>query len=130
MKPPTSLPVLALCLLLAGCGPHEEPARPAAGFSSATISVVDGKISRPVEVEVAFDGNARRLGLMYRQELADGRGMLFLYPDRTTGGHWMANTYIPLDVAYAAADGVIFEIIPGRPLDATIQDAGEPFVFV
>jgi hypothetical protein len=67
---------------------------------------------------------------MFRQELAEDRGMLFIYAEDTRGGHWMAGTYIPLDIAYADSFGVIFAVVQGRPLDETILAAGAPYRYV
>ena len=37
---------------------------------------------------------------MYRSEVADGTGMLFVFPDAQERSFWMSNTYVSLDVAF------------------------------
>jgi uncharacterized membrane protein (UPF0127 family) len=42
----------------------------------------------------------------------------------------MRNTYIPLDIAYLAADGTVLEIVHGVPLDETILTPQQPYRYV
>ncbi len=51
-------------------------------------------------VEVADDDASRTQGLMFRDELADNRGMLFIFPAEEPRSFWMRNTRIPLDIIY------------------------------
>lgn len=53
-----------------------------------------------VRAEVARTPEQRELGLMHRESLADGRGMLFVFPDLQIRSFWMKDTLIPLDIAY------------------------------
>ncbi len=47
---------------------------------------------------------------MYRESLAKGSGMLFVFPDAQTRSFWMKNTFIPLDIAYLDAELRIVDI--------------------
>ena len=51
-------------------------------------------------VEVADDDAERARGLMFRDELGRGRGMLFLHEREEPQAYWMKNTRIPLDILY------------------------------
>ena len=51
-------------------------------------------------VEIADDDAERARGLMFRDALAEGTGMLFIHPDETPQAYWMKNTRIPLDILY------------------------------
>jgi uncharacterized membrane protein (UPF0127 family) len=51
-------------------------------------------------VEVADDPDERARGLMFRDMLADGTGMLFIHDDERRQSYWMKNTRIPLDILY------------------------------
>lgn len=51
-------------------------------------------------VELATTGEAQALGLMFREELPDDRGMLFIFPVEAMRSFWMKNTRIPLDIFY------------------------------
>jgi len=60
---------------------------------------------RPWLVAVADDPARRAQGLMGVQDLGSLRGMLFVFPEDTTGGFWMKDTPLALDIAFFAADG-------------------------
>jgi len=51
-------------------------------------------------VEVAADDETRAQGLMYRDRLPDGVGMIFLFPESGEYPFWMKNTLIPLDMIW------------------------------
>lgn len=66
------------------------------------------------KVEWARTNDERRHGLMFRQHLPEGQGMLFdQAPDRAE--FWMKNTLIPLDLLYFDTDGTLLEIVPDVP---------------
>lgn len=56
--------------------------------------------SRCFEVEVAATEPARQTGLMGRQNLDEGKGMLFVYEKPEKLSFWMKNTLIPLDMVW------------------------------
>lgn len=51
-------------------------------------------------VEVADDDASRTRGLMYRENLPEGHGMLFIHDVEEPQAFWMKNTLIPLDILY------------------------------
>lgn|SRR5690349_2745925 len=51
-------------------------------------------------VEVAKTDAERERGLMFRDELPAGHGMLFIHPRQEPQAYWMKNTRIPLDILY------------------------------
>ena len=52
------------------------------------------------KVEVADDDAERARGLMFRDELATGHGMIFIHDREEPQSYWMKNTKIPLDILY------------------------------
>lgn len=52
------------------------------------------------KVEVADDDAERARGLMFRDELAAGTGMIFVHDREEPQAYWMKNTKIPLDILY------------------------------
>ena len=68
--------------------------------ATATLRL-DGVPFRP---ELAMTSAQRSVGLMHRKR-APKDGMLFVFPDDTTGGFWMKNTLVPLTVVFFDANG-------------------------
>ncbi|MEK7763450.1 MAG: DUF192 domain-containing protein [Nitrospirota bacterium] len=53
-----------------------------------------------IQAELANTPQKRAEGLMYREHLADDRGMLFTFSQAETWVFWMKNTKIPLDLIW------------------------------
>lgn len=51
-------------------------------------------------VEIADDAAERARGLMFRDDMATGHGMLFVHEREEPQAYWMKNTHIPLDILY------------------------------
>lgn len=74
-----------------------------------------------LEIEIVQDAESRQLGLMYRDELAENLGMLFVFETTRVLSFWMRNTFIPLDIAFIDAAGLIVDIQRMEPLDESKQ---------
>lgn len=130
--------LLVACACLAACGtstsaiPVDPPGPSGANLESLekTRIEVDGVA---VEVWVARTFAEQQRGLMDATAeqvapLPDGtpRGMLFPFdPDRQVS-FVMTDTYVPLDLAFLRADGVIVETHVLTPLDPTPVPSGQP----
>ncbi len=53
-----------------------------------------------IEVEVSADDVSRAQGLMFRENLPEGKGMIFLFADESPHAFWMKNTVIFLDIVW------------------------------
>jgi len=74
----------------------------------------------PLSVELAVTPEERARGLMYRESLADDRGMLFVFEYSGRWGFWMKNTLIPLSIAFLDRDGTVINIENMQPHDTTV----------
>jgi uncharacterized protein len=74
-------------------------------------------------VELATAPRQIATGMMFRKDLPETEGMLFIFqhPHRTS--FYMRNTTVPLSCAYIDKDGIIREIHDLKPLDETPVDA-------
>ncbi len=74
-------------------------ALPLSGCASASDSWVEVGGQR-YAVEIADDDAERARGLMFRDQLATGTGMLFIHDRQEPQAYWMKNTRIALDILY------------------------------
>lgn len=82
-----------------------------------------------VDAEVARTAAERAQGLMDRDEVPDGTGMLFVFDSEGTRSFWMKDTQVPLDIAYINADLRIVDIFQMEPLVTTTYDSTSPAMF-
>ena len=95
------------------------------------LEIASGDKSHVFQVEVMKTPEGRAKGLMFRQHMADDRGMLFDFEREEPVAMWMRNTYIPLDMLFIRANGVVHRVHErAQPLDETTIPAGAPVRFV
>lgn len=70
---------------------------------------------RPFFVEVALKPDEHSRGLMFRTEMPDNRGMLFVFSQNRPRSFWMKNTPLPLDLVFIGEDGLVAAIEQGEP---------------
>lgn len=112
----------AFCILicvLAGCPkpPAPKPAVPVPrpALPTAALSIKDAV----AHVELASKDPDRMQGLMFRSNMAQDSGMLFVFEDQDYRSFWMKNTWIPLSIAFLDSAGVIINILEMSPEDTT-----------
>jgi len=85
------------------------------GFE-VTVVQLDGE---DLLVAVADETAERQQGLMYIEDLLDLDGMVFVFDSEISGGFWMKNTLIPLDIAFFDATG---DYVDGFVMDPCTAD--------
>jgi len=81
-------------------------------------------------IEIADTDAEREAGLMYRQDMADDHGMLFVFEMQKQVGFWMHNTPMPLDLIFVGQDGKIRAVKHGDPFSDAVISPGVPVRFV
>lgn len=72
-----------------------------------------------VQAEVAATPDQREQGLMFRKQMAQNDGMVFLFGGPAKVCMWMKNTLIPLSVAFLDKNGRIVNIEDMQPQSLT-----------
>jgi len=107
--------------LAAGCRKEAAPAppasRPAAGAPQLptraqpklrTIKLWLGP--EEMSAEMAVTAEQITTGMMFRTNIADNAGMLFLFPKPSQPAFWMKNCPLPLSAAFMDPSGTILEL--------------------
>jgi len=81
---------------------------------SATF-IVDGEAAATLTLEVADTSAERDRGLMDRESLAAGHGMVFVFEDAGPRAFWMKNTLVPLDMIFVAPNGTVLNVEHAAP---------------
>ncbi|MFN2375308.1 MAG: DUF192 domain-containing protein [Candidatus Binatia bacterium] len=95
-----ALPALALLGLVACSRAASDP----------VVTVHSASGDAVVSVELALTREAQSRGLMYRTELPEGTGMLFVFDKDAERSFWMSNTPLSLDILYIRSDATIVSI--------------------
>jgi uncharacterized membrane protein (UPF0127 family) len=141
-----TLVALGLVVLIAGCGSRlgpttfdsiapettattttpAEPTTTTAAVAPEVPAVLDGFDITTVALDgetllvaVADDRDERQQGLMYLEDLGDLDGMLFVFEEDSSGGFWMKNTLIPLDIAFFDVSG---DFVDGFEMEPCTDD--------
>jgi uncharacterized protein len=95
------------------------------------LEIVSGGKTHVFQVETMRNDADRAKGLMFRQFMAEDRGMLFDFEREQPVSMWMRNTYIPLDMLFIRADGRVHRVHErAQPLDETSISSGENVRYV
>ncbi len=109
---------LALALMLAACSPPATAPQVGTvpdldatfGFDSLTV-INDRGEDLEFDVYLATNLEQQRRGLMFVREMPESTGMLFVYESEELRSMWMKNTYMPLDMVFARADGSVINVV-------------------
>ena len=68
-----------------------------------------------ITAELARTNNERQIGMMFRDNLCDNCGMLFIFDEESRHSFWMKNTRIPLDMVFINSNLQIVDILHAVP---------------
>jgi uncharacterized membrane protein (UPF0127 family) len=77
-------------------------------------------------VELAISQREKSKGLMYRKDLSNTDGMLFIWKNEDKRCMWMKNTYIPLDLGFFREDLTLIEVKDLSPRSLESVCSSEP----
>jgi uncharacterized membrane protein (UPF0127 family) len=138
----------AVLLVMLACQAPEAQGKPPPGSAPPTDVTAKDYVMTPlphafvrlqdafggvhrVEVEVAATPESRSRGLMWRTELAAGKGMLFLFPEEELQSFWMRNTLISLDMIFINSQKQVVGIVErAQPRSLAARSVGVPSQFV
>ena len=83
-----------------------------------------------IDAQVAQTPEQRQIGLMYRKEMPQTEGMIFVFEQPATQCFWMRNTLLPLTAAFVADDGRIVNLADMKPQTDDSHCSEEPVRFV
>jgi uncharacterized protein len=126
---------LALLLLglaaLSGCSkaPPLEPAPPVFDIDPTRGHLLHAQPKLPtikiwlgdqeLTTEIASRSIEIATGMMFRTNLLENEGMLFVFGDAAARSFYMRNCFVPLSAAYMSPAGEILQIIDMQPHDET-----------
>lgn len=136
MKALLASSTLFIGLLLGDCsgGSSGNASLPSAQrrFPLKTLPTADVSLKgTTIKAWLATTPDQREEGLMFisDSEITVGQGMLFVFPNERDLAFWMKNTLIPLDIAFARADGTIVAVHTMPPLTLESFPSFEPAMF-
>jgi uncharacterized protein len=83
-----------------------------------------------LDVQLAQTPEQRQIGLMWRKEMPQHEGMLFVFEQATIQCFWMRNTLIPLTAAFVEDDGTIVNLADMQPQKDDSHCSSKPVRFV
>jgi uncharacterized protein len=83
-----------------------------------------------IDAQVAATPEQREVGLMFRKEMPQHEGMLFVFERPSVQCFWMMNTLLPLTAAFVADDGTIVTLADMKPLTTDSHCSDKPVRFV
>ena len=83
-----------------------------------------------LDVQLAQTPEQRQIGLMWRKDMPQHEGMLFVFEQATTQCFWMRNTLIPLTAAFVEDDGTIVNLADMQPQKDDSHCSSKPVRFV
>ncbi|WP_298951409.1 DUF192 domain-containing protein [uncultured Nonlabens sp.] len=101
-----------LSCLLYSCKPDQETAIKARDWSfkdeaGGVLINKENDTLKELKLELADTDYTIQLGMMYREQLTEDQGMLFVFNDSRPRFFYMKNTDVPLDIIYITTDNHI-----------------------
>ncbi|HON71858.1 MAG TPA: DUF192 domain-containing protein [bacterium] len=99
-------------------------------FPRGRLRIYQGDRELIIPIEIADKPELWSFGLMYREDIPWNYGMLFVFPSNESGGFWMKNTLVSLDIAFIDSSKTIFNIqrmVPCNDDDCPVYYSPKPY---
>lgn len=116
----------ALCLLLAAPLAAWAQDAPQLNLQRTTLGIGMYQIT----AQLALTPEQRQTGLMFRKEMPQQEGMLFVFEQPSQQCFWMRNTFLPLTAAFIADDGTIVNLADMKPQTTDSHCSAQPVRYV
>ncbi|NMM09851.1 MAG: DUF192 domain-containing protein [Polaromonas sp.] len=83
-----------------------------------------------IDAQVAVTPAQREMGLMFRKDMPQHEGMIFVFEQPTKQCFWMKNTVLPLTAAFVADDGTIVNTADMKPQTTDSHCSAQPVRYV
>ena len=83
-----------------------------------------------IDTQLATTERQREIGLMFRKEMPQQEGMLFVFEIPGVQCFWMRNTILPLTAAFVADDGTIVNLADMKPMTEDSHCSAKPVRYV
>ena len=83
-----------------------------------------------IDAQVAATPQERQIGLMWRKEMLQHEGMLFVFEQASQQCFWMKNTLLPLTAAFVDDDGTIVNLADMKPQTTDPHCSAKPVRYV
>jgi uncharacterized membrane protein (UPF0127 family) len=112
--------LVALWLLVA---PVLAVACPNVGLAKTPVTFVTASGKHRYQVEEALTAEQQACGLMFREAMPRGEGMIFPFSPARQTAFWMMNTPLPLDLVFVGPNGRVVSIGEGKPYSRALIDS-------
>jgi uncharacterized membrane protein (UPF0127 family) len=104
--------LLAAALALCGCKSDSDANASLEALRTTMVTLPNGK---GVRAELAIDEYDQARGLMFRDTLPEGRGMLFVHRKPAVRSYWMYQVRIPLDIIFMDSNRRVLGVAANAP---------------
>ena len=114
--------LLLVCVPLGSLAQGEPQTRLARTKLGAGMHLIDTQLAQTAE--------QRQIGLMWRKDLPQNEGMLFIFEQPSVQCFWMRNTLTALTAAFVEDDGTIVNLADMKPQTTDSHCSSKPVRFV
>jgi uncharacterized membrane protein (UPF0127 family) len=118
--------LLTAALALGGLAPSAAAQDPQTDLPRVKLSAGMHRI----EAQVARTPEQRMTGLMYRKEMPQHEGMLFVFEQPSRQCFWMKNTLLPLSIAFIDDQGTVVNVEEMKPQTLESHCSTKPVRYV